>query len=195
MVRESGAGETKRSGVACPLGGAPSTLVRAGAMPALTARRSIGIEKEVCEPVGAVCAWVAAKASEAWPAREVEVEVVAAVAASGCDGDDKVAGLDCSSATQSQHTVRSSLGLIKRGLGRGPHSPADISVDDVVKIHLHRVGRAGLLCLDDTVPARTAVDLAGVAVSGTSRRLGVEMMIGGGAVGVGVRCGVPKVVG
>ena len=35
-------------------------------MPALTARRSIGIENEVCEPFGAVCAWVDdAKAREA----------------------------------------------------------------------------------------------------------------------------------
>ena len=73
MVRESGAGETKRSGVAWPLG-APSTLVRAGAMPALTARRSTGTENEVCEPSETGCELVEAKASAAGPARAVEVE-------------------------------------------------------------------------------------------------------------------------
>lgn len=75
-------------------------------MPALTARRSIGIEKEACEPFGAVCAWVDAKAREAWPAREVEVRV-AVVAASGCGEDDKVAGLDgWVERYQVQHTVQ-----------------------------------------------------------------------------------------
>jgi hypothetical protein len=72
-------------------------------MPALTARRSIGIEKEVCEPFGAVWAWVDAKAREAWPAREVEVKVVVE-AVSGCGEDDKVAGLDrLSTDTKSAH--------------------------------------------------------------------------------------------